>query len=350
VLPDGIRQRGNIHVLLIGDPGTAKSELLKYAAMLAPKGLYTSGRGTTAAGLCVSGDTVVYTSRGPTRIADVVEAELARGEEELPDGARIADVVEAELARGEEELPDGVWVSTNPNPVGVCTFDGSGPSMGLATAFYRLRAEETVTVRTSRGDITVTPETRLLCSVDGRLEWRRASELRPGDLLVRVAHLPDVGNSPPPTIDYLGDDILCECDEEFLRRLVEGLRERFGSLRAAARTLGINEDKLYRVWRRGRPTLGELRRVCSALGIGARELVEGIRAFCARARRGLERRGFGRRPQRPPLHKVLGRQASNREASFAFQAPLRRRRRSRGRARRPRDGEDTEQGPHRPGR
>lgn len=51
ILPDGVKFRGNIHVLLLGDPGTAKSELLKYVAVLAPKGLYTSGRGTTAAGL-----------------------------------------------------------------------------------------------------------------------------------------------------------------------------------------------------------------------------------------------------------------------------------------------------------
>jgi len=51
VLPDGIRVRGDIHVLLIGDPGTAKSQLLQYVARLAPRGMYTSGKGSTAAGL-----------------------------------------------------------------------------------------------------------------------------------------------------------------------------------------------------------------------------------------------------------------------------------------------------------
>lgn len=50
-LDDGSTRRGDINVLLVGDPGTAKSEMLKYAAKIAPRGLYTSGRGTTAAGL-----------------------------------------------------------------------------------------------------------------------------------------------------------------------------------------------------------------------------------------------------------------------------------------------------------
>jgi replicative DNA helicase Mcm len=50
-LEDGSTRRGDINVLLVGDPGTAKSEMLKFAAKIAPRGLYTSGRGSTAAGL-----------------------------------------------------------------------------------------------------------------------------------------------------------------------------------------------------------------------------------------------------------------------------------------------------------
>jgi len=48
---DGIRVRGDIHVLLVGDPGTAKSQLLQYIAKVAPRGIYTSGKGASAAGL-----------------------------------------------------------------------------------------------------------------------------------------------------------------------------------------------------------------------------------------------------------------------------------------------------------
>ncbi len=50
-LPDGVMIRSEINVLLVGDPGVAKSQLLQYVSRIAPRGLYTSGRGTTAAGL-----------------------------------------------------------------------------------------------------------------------------------------------------------------------------------------------------------------------------------------------------------------------------------------------------------
>ena len=50
-LPDGVMIRSEVNVLLVGDPGVAKSQLLQYVSRIAPRGLYTSGRGTTAAGL-----------------------------------------------------------------------------------------------------------------------------------------------------------------------------------------------------------------------------------------------------------------------------------------------------------
>ena len=51
LLVDGSKIRGDINIFLVGDPGTAKSEMLKFCARIAPRGLYTSGRGSTAAGL-----------------------------------------------------------------------------------------------------------------------------------------------------------------------------------------------------------------------------------------------------------------------------------------------------------
>jgi len=51
VLPDGTKLRGDINVFVVGDPGVAKSEMLKFASQVAPRGMFASGRGSTAAGL-----------------------------------------------------------------------------------------------------------------------------------------------------------------------------------------------------------------------------------------------------------------------------------------------------------
>ncbi len=56
VLPDGTRIRGNIHILLLGDPGTGKSQMLEYAARLAPKSFYVAGKTVTGAGLTASAE------------------------------------------------------------------------------------------------------------------------------------------------------------------------------------------------------------------------------------------------------------------------------------------------------
>lgn len=56
---DGSRKRGTIHVFLVGDPGSGKSALLRYAEQLSPRSVYTAGKQSTTAGLtaaCVSDD------------------------------------------------------------------------------------------------------------------------------------------------------------------------------------------------------------------------------------------------------------------------------------------------------
>ncbi|KAI2695016.1 hypothetical protein CBS147332_9450 [Penicillium roqueforti] len=54
ILPDGMKLRGDINVLMLGDPGTAKSQLLKFVEKAAPIAIYTSGKGSSAAGLTAS--------------------------------------------------------------------------------------------------------------------------------------------------------------------------------------------------------------------------------------------------------------------------------------------------------
>jgi DNA replication licensing factor MCM5 len=72
--PDGARLRGDVNVLLMGDPSTAKSQFLKFVEKTAPICVYTSGKGSSAAGLTASvirgGDGEFYLEGGAMVLAD----------------------------------------------------------------------------------------------------------------------------------------------------------------------------------------------------------------------------------------------------------------------------------------
>jgi len=92
-LPDGLTRRGDINMLLLGDPGTAKSQLLKFAERVAPVGVYTSGKGSSAAGLTAA------VMRDPNSNGFVVEG----GAMVLADGGVVC-IDEFDKMRGDDRV------------------------------------------------------------------------------------------------------------------------------------------------------------------------------------------------------------------------------------------------------
>lgn len=72
----GPRYRGDVNVLMVGDPGTSKSQILQYVHKIAPRGVYASGKGSSAVGL------TAYVTRDP----DTKQLVLESGALVLSDG------------------------------------------------------------------------------------------------------------------------------------------------------------------------------------------------------------------------------------------------------------------------
>lgn len=187
--PDGVRVRGDVHILLIGDPGTAKSQLLRYVASLAPRGIYTSGKGSTAAGLTAavvrekaSGD--FYLEAGALVLADGGVACLhpsspvatPQGEVEIE---RLYDPAKAFAAASRGQL-----VEISPLSVEVRSFTGTSMSGARATLVRRKRwCGNLIELKLEGGrSVSVTLD-HLLFDAE-RWEWVPAGTLSPGRYVV----------------------------------------------------------------------------------------------------------------------------------------------------------------------
>lgn len=189
VLEDGTKLRGDINILLVGDPGTAKSELLKYAARIAPRGLYTSGRGSTAAGLTAA---VVRDKSGMMM--------LEAGAVVLGDQGLVCITEDTEIYTGNALTPikqlwdmidSPVYITSSGReakrciiPVGV--YDGKNrmDTGYYAFAIMRKRYAGDIIRLTFASGLTleVTPEHLLRCATNMNL-WKPAKDIKPKDML-----------------------------------------------------------------------------------------------------------------------------------------------------------------------
>jgi DNA replicative helicase MCM subunit Mcm2 (Cdc46/Mcm family) len=161
--------RGDIHILLMGDPGTGKSQLIKAASKLAPRAIYTSGQGSTAAGLCVSGDSEVYLSNGLVPISQLVESEFSKGNTQFH-----SENVEYREYEGSCKVYHSENLNLNLNTI---------------KRTWRIKNPGTLfKIKTQSGEcIKLTPQTSLL-SIDPSLGliWKHASTLHTDDKVATI--------------------------------------------------------------------------------------------------------------------------------------------------------------------
>jgi len=164
IMDDGTKIRGDLHILLIGDPGVAKSQLLRYMSELSPRGIYASGKSASAAGLCVHGDTVLISDRGDITIEDYVEG----------------------VMDDPQEYRAGIWTQAADGLKTLAMTSNSAMRSFPVKAVWKIETPPfLVELVTHEGQsILLTPETKLMARKGHRIDWFEASALCSGDATI----------------------------------------------------------------------------------------------------------------------------------------------------------------------
>ena len=197
------------------------SQMISYVENIAPRSVYTSGKGSSAAGLCVTGDTKIHTSKGFVPIREVATAYHP-------------EPVDSETSAGANH--------------DLYTFDRASGRIDLTESshVWRMPEKPCRRIKTAHGkELEASVNTPVLTCNENGIEWTSISEVDAGDH-VAVPKYTDIDRSSPPVSEYITvtEEKIKPTDGsiEYLRT---GLTETFGTLRDAAAELGLSEDFVY---------------------------------------------------------------------------------------------------------
>nr|WP_259372405.1 LAGLIDADG family homing endonuclease [Salinarchaeum sp. IM2453] len=210
-LPDESRIRGDLHILLIGDPGTGKSQLLQYIRNIAPRSVYTSGKGSSSAGLTAAAvrddfgegqqwtleaGALVLADQGVAAVDELDKMRCVTGDSLVRLGdnslSRIRDLSLDAAQHGQiEALPNGRTIRDVDLTVWTLTDNGSLVKRPV-TAIHEYDAPQELTqVTLESGETVVTTDDHPFFVIDsGKRTTCPASELQSGEWALVPQNIP----------------------------------------------------------------------------------------------------------------------------------------------------------------
>ena len=257
--------RGDIHVLLVGDPGAAKSTLLQFISKSAPKSRFVSGKGASGAGLCVGPKSIVLTNPGGME--------------------RIDNFVDSRL-KDPEEYRSGIWKQENIKDVKIQSLSHN---LKLHSKFpskiWKLKSPRRMfeIILSSGKKIELTGNTQLFSINNGFTNWKKSMELKIGDYIATPRKLIGGEITQQQTIDLIGSNPVIHGIKPFVRDVVNKLSKKYKTTRNLAKKLKINENQLYFHWvnekARGNIKLNDLKKLCGESNVRYEDKIHNISLY-----------------------------------------------------------------------
>ncbi|NJE05911.1 helix-turn-helix domain-containing protein [Thermococcus sp. M36] len=240
------------HNFIANDIFVHNSQILRYVANLAPRAIYTSGKSSSAAGLCVAPDSIVTTDSGAFEIGKLTESWMRevgsiKYEEGIQHAPYLGESISIEGGRVKEAPLSRVWKLKAPKKL--------------------------IRITTSTGkSLVTTPETKLLTLGENGFEWVKAQDVTKSTYIATVREL-KVRETPIHVIELVSDldELVLYGIKGDVKRLVEKIVAEKGiTKRELAKALGVSESTLYYNWvnekARGNITMKHLRKLVELAG------------------------------------------------------------------------------------
>lgn len=263
---DGGSTRGDIHTLLVGDPGVAKSVLLKFISQIAPKGRYVSGKAASAAGMCVAPKSLLMTNPGGM--------------------STIQEVTEQRLPSNTEEYRPGVWKKDDIKDINIQSLSKELKIQSKnPKSVWKLKAPKKVyEIELSSGkQIEITGNTSLYSIKDGNPFWKKSSEVKLGDYIATPRKLIGGNKKDIFIVDLIKSNPVIHDIKPFVKEIINKLKDKYGDIRKASKELNIRENQLYHHWvneqARGNIKIKNLKKIAESVNVSWKDKIKTISLY-----------------------------------------------------------------------